>query len=151
MSAMVNETEAAARASAVQLRRIAVQDPGDVDQAFARIAEYGAEAVLIFPSPMLFNVRRRIVELATKRRLPSMANSREFPELGGLLSYGANLIDLNRRAATYVDKILKGTKPSELPVEQPTKFELVINLKTAKAFGLAVPEALLVRADEAIE
>jgi putative ABC transport system substrate-binding protein len=100
---------------------------------------------------MFFGERRRIVDLAAKHRLPSMSNAREFVELGGLMAYGASLTDLNRRAATYVDKILKGAKPGDLPVEQPTKFELVINLKAAKALGLTIPQSLLVRADEVIQ
>jgi putative ABC transport system substrate-binding protein len=100
---------------------------------------------------MLFNERRRIVALAAKYRLPSMFNAREFVELGGLIGYGAGIPDLNRRAATYVDKILRGAKPADLPVEQPTKFELVINLKTAKALGLTIPPSLLRRADEVIQ
>jgi putative ABC transport system substrate-binding protein len=100
---------------------------------------------------MLFNERRRIVVLAAKNRLPSMFNAREFVELGGLMWYGASILDLNRRAATYVDKILRGAKPGDLPVEQPTKFELVINLKTAKTLGLTIPPSLLQRADQVIE
>ena len=100
---------------------------------------------------MLFTERRRIVELATKQRLPSMSQDRAFVELGGLLSYGANITELSRRGAAYVDKILKGARPADLPVEQPTKFELVINLKTAKALGLTIPPSLLARADQVIE
>ena len=100
---------------------------------------------------MLFTERRRIVALAEKHRLPSMFNARDFVELGGLMGYGASILDLNRRAATYVDKILNGAKPGDLPIEQPTKFELVINLKTAKALGLTIPQPLLQRADEVIQ
>jgi ABC-type uncharacterized transport system substrate-binding protein len=103
------------------------------------------------PSPMLFAERRRIVDLAAKYRLPSMAMGREFAELGGLISYGASIPGLFRRCATYVDKIIKGAKPADLPVEQPTKFDLVINIKTAKALGLDIPPSLLARADEVIE
>jgi ABC-type uncharacterized transport system substrate-binding protein len=105
----------------------------------------------VFPSPMLFNERRRIVDLAIRHRLPSMSNAREFVELGGLISYGASITDLIRRAATYVDKILKGARPADLPVEQPAKFELVINLKTAIALGLTMPPSVLLRADEVIQ
>ena len=115
------------------------------------MAKERAEALFHFPSTMLFSERRRIVELAATHRLPAMFNSREFVQLGGLAAYGANLNDLWRRTATYVDKILKGAKPADLPVEQPTKFELLINLKTAKALGLPVPPIMLARADEVIE
>jgi putative tryptophan/tyrosine transport system substrate-binding protein len=100
---------------------------------------------------MLFSERRRIVELAARHHLPSMFNAREFVELGGLMSYGANVDVLVRRSASFVDKILKGAKPGDLPVEQPTKFELVVNLKTAKALAVEVPGSLLARADEVIE
>jgi putative ABC transport system substrate-binding protein len=109
-----------------------------------------AEAFITFPSVMLSTERRRIVALAAKNRLPSMFNNRESVELGGLISYGVSVSDLNRRAATYVDKILKGAKPAELPIEQPTTFELVINLKTADALGLTIPPVLLFQADEVI-
>ena len=100
---------------------------------------------------MLFTERRRLVDLAAKNRLPAVYSWRDFVDVGGLMSYGPNLADLLRRAATYVDKILKGTKPGDLPVEQPTKFELVINLKAAKALGLTIPQSLLQRADEVIQ
>ena len=100
---------------------------------------------------MLFSERARLVALAAKHRLPAMFNNRQSVELGGFISYGASLTDLTRRAATYVDRILKGAKPGDLPVEQPTKFELVINLKTAKALGLTIPQTLLLRADQVIQ
>jgi putative ABC transport system substrate-binding protein len=100
---------------------------------------------------MFLAERRRLVDLAAEKRLPAVYGGRDFVDAGGLLSYGPNLADLYRRAATYVDKILKGAKPADLPVEQPTKFELVINLKTAKALGLAIPQSLLQRADEVIQ
>jgi ABC-type uncharacterized transport system substrate-binding protein len=151
MSDMMKETEAAARTLGITLRLVAVQDSDELDQAFSTIAGERTDALFVFPSPMLFTERRRIVDLATKHRLPSMAMGREFAELGGLIAYGASIADLHRRAATYVDNILKGAKPADLPVEQPTAFELVINLKTAKALGLDVPLSLQQRADEVIE
>jgi putative ABC transport system substrate-binding protein len=100
---------------------------------------------------MLFSERRRLVDLAAKNRLPAVFPYREFVDAGGLMAYGPNLADLSRRAATYVDKILKGGNPGDLPVEQPTKFEFVINLKTAKALGLTIPQSVLLRADQVIE
>jgi putative tryptophan/tyrosine transport system substrate-binding protein len=151
MSEMMKETDGAARALGLQLRLVAAQSPDELDRAFATIAGERADALIVYPSPMLFAGARRIVDFATKHRLPTMAFDREFTDLGGFLSFGASIGDLFRRAAIYVDKILKGAKPSDLPVEQPTKFELVINLKTAKALGVTVPEALLARADDVIE
>ena len=128
-------------------------DDGDVAQrsAFATIAASRPEAIFQFPSPVLYAERRHIVELAAKYRIPAMYNAREFVEVGGLIGYGTNLDELSRRGAMYVDRILKGAKPSELPVQQPTKFELVVNLKTAKALGLTIPPSILARADEVIE
>jgi putative ABC transport system substrate-binding protein len=151
MRDMLKDTEASARALGVQLQLVEVQGPAELDRAFSTMTKERAEALFQFPSTMLFTERRRIVALAAKHRLPSMFNAREFVELGGLISYGASIIDLFRRTAIYVDKILKGAKPADLPVEQPTKFELVINLKTAKALGLTIPPSLLGRADEIIQ
>jgi putative ABC transport system substrate-binding protein len=148
---MVEETEAAARALGVQLRHLEVQGPRDLDRPFAAISREKVGALIVLNSPMFLSERRLIVELATKNRLPAMFFLREFAEAGGLMSYGPNFPGLWRRAATYVDKILKGAKPGDLPVEQPTKFELVINMKTAKALGLTIPQSLLVRADEIIQ
>jgi putative ABC transport system substrate-binding protein len=148
---MMKQAEAAARTLGLQLRLVAVRRPDELGRAFATIAGTRVEAVFGFPSPMLFTERRRIVELATKQRLPSMFQDRAFVELGGLLSYGADITALSRRGAMYVDKILKGARPADLPVELPTKFELVVNLRTAKALGLTIPPALLARADRVIE
>jgi ABC-type uncharacterized transport system substrate-binding protein len=151
MNNMMKETEAAAQTMGLQLRLVAVQGPDELDGAFSAIGGERAEALFVFPSPMLFFGRGRIVDLATKHRLPSMAMAREFVELGGLMSYGASIADLNRRSATHIDKILKGTKPADLPVEQPTKFELLVNLKTARELGLTIPREFLLLADEVIE
>ena len=148
---MLKETEAAARTLGVQLQLVAVRGPDELDGAFSTMTRARADALIVFPSTMLFSERRRIVDLAAKHRLPSMAMAREFVELGGLIAYGASIPDLIRRGVTYVDKILKGAKPADLPVEQPTKFELVVNLKTAKALGLTIPQSLLLRADEVIK
>ena len=112
---------------------------------------FGADALITFPSPMLYGERKRIVGLAAKNRLPAMYNAKEFVELGGLIAYGASISDLHRRSATYVDKILKGTKPGDLPVEQATTFELAVNLRTAKVLGLKIPPSLLPRADKVID
>jgi ABC-type uncharacterized transport system substrate-binding protein len=110
-----------------------------------------AGALTVLGGTMFFNERRRLVDLAAKNRLPTVYTSRDFVDAGGLMSYGSNVADLFRRAATYVDKILKGAKPGDLPVEQPTKFELVINLKAAKALGLTIPQSVLARADQVVE
>src|SRR5207248_5976956 len=119
--------------------------------AFSAITRERAGAVIVLPSPMFVGEYRRIVDLAAKNRLPTMYQVREFVDAGGLMSYGANLSDLNRRSATYVDKILKGAKPADLPVEQPTKFELLVNLKTARELGLTISREFLLIADEVIE
>lgn len=148
---MLNEVAQAAGTLGVQLQLVEVRSADEFDHAFTTMVGARAEALFQFPSTLFFNERRRIVDLAARHRLPAMFNAREFVQLGGLIAYGANLAELNRRAAAYVDKILKGAKPFDLPIEQPTKFELFINLKTAKALGLAVPDRLLVGADEVIE
>src|SRR5204862_925601 len=140
---MLQATDAAARTLTIELQLVAVGGADEFDRAFAVMVGNGADAVIIFPSPMLFLERKRIVDLATSHRLPSIAQAREVAELGGLMAYGASIPDLSRRSATYVDKILKGANPADLPVEQPTKFELVINLKTAKALGLTISDPFL--------
>ncbi len=145
---MLSQTETAARTLGVQLQLVGVRSTEEIDRAFSTMARQRPDAFVMFPNVVFFIERRRIIDLAEKHRLPSIYVSREFVEIGGLLSYGASLPDLFRRAAVYVDKILKGAKPADLPVEQPTRFELVINLKTAKALGLTIPPSLLQRADE---
>lgn len=135
----------------VQVHVAAAQGPADFDRAFSDISAKGAGALVVLQTPAFDLARQRIVDLAADRRLPTVYADRTYVDRGGLMSYGPNLADLHRRAATYVDKILKGAKPSDLPVEQPTKFELVINLKTARTLGLAVPPSLLATAFEVIE
>jgi len=128
-----------------------ISDPNQFDDAFATMVGRRAEAIVVVVDPLTVRYREQIVELAMKNRLPAMYGFREFVDVGGLIAYGVNLPYLCRRAAIYVDKIVKGANPADLPVEQPTRFELVINLKTAKALGLTVPPSLLARADEVIE
>ena len=147
----LREVEAAARSLKLQLQILEARAPTEIAGAFAAVTKESAGALLVFADPMMFGERTRIVELAAKSRLPLMANQREYAEAGGLLAYGIDQRDSFRRAANYVDKILKGAKPGELPVEQPTRFELAINLKTAKALGLMIPPSVLLRADEVIE
>jgi ABC-type uncharacterized transport system substrate-binding protein len=148
---MLKGVEAAARALGVRLQYVEARGPENFDRAFSEMTRARAGALTVLPFNMFFNERRRLVDLATKNLLPAVYPWREFVEDGGLLSYGLNVADLFRRAAAYVDRILKGTKPGDLPVEQPTKFEFVINIKTAKALGLTVPQSVLVRADEIIQ
>ena len=148
---MVEETQVASRTLGLQLRFVEARRPDDVEQAFSAMKEARVGGLLAFPSPMLFEARRSIVAYAAKSRLPVVYPWREAASIGGLMSYSTNFPDMYRRAATYVDKILKGAKPADLPFEQPTKFELVINLKTAKLLGLTIPPSLLQRADQVIE
>ena len=151
VKSVLEQTEAAARALGVQLLRVEAQGPNDFDRVFAGMSRERVGGLILIPSAMFVDERRRILNVVVKDRLPAMFYFREFVEAGGLMSYGPNFRELWRRAATYVDKILKGAKPADLPVEQATKFELVINLKTAKALGLTIPPSLLGRADEVIE
>jgi putative ABC transport system substrate-binding protein len=148
---ILKETEAAARALGLQLQLVEVRGPDELVRAFSTMTKERAEALVTFSSAMPFSEGRRLVDLVTKHRLPSIFDAREWVELGGLISYGASITDLSRRAAVFVDKILRGAKPADLPVEQPTKFVLVINLKTARALGLTIPPSLLARADQLIE
>ncbi len=135
----------------LRLQFVEARGPADFDRAFSDMTRARAGAMVVLGSAMFNNERRRLVDLAAKNRLPAVYSSREYVDAGGLMSYGPDLADLFRRAATYVDKILKGAKPGDLPVEQPTKFDLVINLKTAKALGLTIPQSVLGRADQVIE
>jgi putative tryptophan/tyrosine transport system substrate-binding protein len=151
MDGMLREAEHAAQTLGMQLQFIPAGSPEDITGAFAVMTNEGADALSVFPSPMLFAEYSRIVSMAADKRLPTIYAAREGVELGGLISYGVNLPDLSRRTAVYVDKIFKGAKPAELPVQQPTKFELVVNLKTAKVLGLKILESFLLRADEVIE
>ncbi len=148
---MVREIEVAARTLGMQLQRLEAERPTDFEAAFGAATRGRAAALLVLEDPLMFAYRPTIVGLAARSRLPAAYGLREFVDAGGLMSYGASAPDLFRRAATYVDKILKGGKPADLPVEQPTKFELVINLKTAKALGLKIPPSVLIRADEVIQ
>ena len=145
------ETRAAGRMLRVALQFYEVRDPNELKGAFTAMTKARAGALLVLPHPFTFANARRIADLAAKSRLPAVYAFRESVEAGGLMAYAANAPDMFRRAAAYVDKILKGAKPADLPVEQPTKFELVINLKTAKALGLTIPQSLLLRADEVIQ
>jgi putative tryptophan/tyrosine transport system substrate-binding protein len=144
-------TEDAARQFGVALQTHQVRERGEFETAFASIGRERTEAVVVFADPLAFLHRRLISELAAQYRLPAISPFREFADAGGLLSYGPDLTDYWRRAATYIDKILKGAKAADLPVEEPTKFELIVNLKTAKVLNLTIPPSLIARADQVIE
>src|SRR5262249_50194587 len=145
------EVEVAAQAYPLQLHSLEVRSAEDIDTAFVEMKKTRLNAFLTMLNPLLVLHSKRIVELAAKNRLPGMYPTGQFVEEGGLMAYGVNIGDLYYRAATYVDKILKGRKPADLPVEQPTKFELVINLKTAKQIGVTMPQSVLYRADKVIK
>jgi putative tryptophan/tyrosine transport system substrate-binding protein len=147
----LRQAEVAARALGVRLQPLEARGPSEIDRAFAAMTRERASAFLVLLDPMLADQRERIADLAAKSRLPAMYALRLHVEAGGLMAYGANIFDLYRRTAIYVDKILKGAKPADMPIEQPTKFELVINRKAAKALGLTIPSSLLQRADQVIE
>ena len=148
----VRDTEVAARSLGIALQSVAVRpDPRDYDAAFVAMKRAGAGAVIVIQSSAFFASYQQIADLTLTHRLPSAGGSKEYAVAGGLFSYGADYPDLFRRAAVFVDKILKGAKPADLPVEQPTTFELIINLKTAKALGLTIPQSLLSRADQVIQ
>jgi putative ABC transport system substrate-binding protein len=150
---MVKETEAAARALGIQLRLLAARDANEIDKAFTTMTGERADALVVIVDPLFTAAPTptRIAALAVTSRLPSISAFREYAEAGGLMAYAADFAERGRRTAVYVDKILKGTRPGDLPIEQPTKFELVINLKTAKALGLMIPPLVLGRADQVIE
>src|SRR6266545_1856054 len=147
----IRNVKDAARSLGLQLQLVEARGPGDFNGAFAAMARERVGALFVVTDPVFIPHRARLVDLAAKNRLPSIFTQRADVEAGGLISYGPNFSDMYRRAAIYVDKILKGARPADLPVEQPTKFELVINLKTAKALGLTIPQSLLARADEVIQ
>jgi ABC-type uncharacterized transport system substrate-binding protein len=147
----MNSVRTAAQSLGLQLQFLEARGPDAFDGAFAAMARERAGALLVVPDPVFLAQRARLADLTAKSRLPSMHSLREEAESGGLMSYGSTLSSQGRQAAVYVDKILKGAKPADLPIEQPTKFELVINLKTAKALGLTIPPSVLTRADEVIQ
>jgi putative ABC transport system substrate-binding protein len=150
-SKWLRDLQVGARALGVKLLPMKVSGPDELDNSFATLAKEHPEALRQLPGTLVFTLRKEVVDLALRRQLPAIGPWREFAEAGGLMSYGQNLPENYKSAATYVDKILKGAKPGDLPVEQPTNFELVINLKTAKTLGISVPQSLLLRADKVIE
>lgn len=149
--AMLTETEAAARALGLSLQLLEARDSQDLARVFAAVAKDRAPALIVLPGPVFLTEHRRVVELAAKIRVPAIYFAREFAEAGGLMAYGADMADILRGAASYVDKILKGTDPANLPVVQGSKFELIINLKAANAVGLTIPSSLRARADEIVQ
>jgi putative ABC transport system substrate-binding protein len=151
MAGVVNGIEVAARTLGLQLQLVPAANADDFAGAFAAMSRERAEGLFVFPSPILFGEYRRIAGLAAETRLPAIGVAREFADLGGLMSYGVNLSDLSRRTAAHLGKILQGAKPADLPVEQPTNFELVINLKTARELGLTISRDFLLVADDVIE
>jgi putative ABC transport system substrate-binding protein len=149
--AILRGTQAAAQVIGASVLGVEAKNPEEIERGFLTMASWGAEAVIVPNDPILIGQRRQIVQLALKGRIPTMFAYREAVEAGGLLSYGQDLSDYYRRAAGYVDKILRGAKPSDLPIEQPTIFEFVLNLRTAKTLGIKIPQSILVRADRVIE
>jgi putative tryptophan/tyrosine transport system substrate-binding protein len=151
ISKSINAAERAAQALGLRLQVVEARHPQDFDRAFSDMSKAHAEALVVLATPVFATEARRLADLAIKNRLPTMFSLRDFVVAGGLMSYGPSRAELFRRAASYVYKILKGAKPADLPVEQPTKFDLVINLKTAKLLGLTIPQTLLLRVDQVIE
>jgi putative ABC transport system substrate-binding protein len=146
-----DQVEKVTKAVGVQLLSYKVSSLAEIEKTFADMPRVRPHALVVLQSPLMTLNSKRIVELAVKQRLPGMYPSNQFTQEGGLMAYGPVIAELYRRAATYVDKILKGAKPADLPIEQPTKFELVINLKTAKQLGLTIPQSVLYRADKVIK
>ena len=151
MKLRFTETEAASRTLGVRIESVGVQGLDDFENAFASIVKLRPDALIVLADTVTVTHRRRTIDFAVANRLPTIYEMREFADDGGLMSYGISMPDHFRHAATYVDRILKGARPAELPVEQPTKFEFVVNLKTAKTLGLTIPQSILVRADEIIQ
>ena len=151
MRARYAQAKSAAPALGVDVRSVEVRNTSDLDVAFDSIAREHPDALLLLADPLTNAQRTRIVDFAVQQRLPAIYESSDFVEVGGLMSYGPSIADLFRRAATYVDKILRGVKPGDIPIEQPAKFELILNMKTARALGIKFPESILLRADRVIE
>jgi putative ABC transport system substrate-binding protein len=151
MRARYEQAQVAAPAVGLTVRSVEVRDTRELDAAFEAIIREHPDALLLLVDPFTISQRARIVEFAAEQRLPAIYESSDFVDVGGLISYGPNIQDLFRRAATYVDKILRGAKPADLPIEQPTQFELVINMRAAKALGIKFPDSILLRADKVIE
>ena len=147
---IVEDLKAAARSLSIELKFVVAQTPEEFDAAFSAVSRARAQALYLLESPLFYVHRMTLAKLASKARLPTIYGSRTFTDEGGLMSYGANYADQMRRSAGYIDKILKGAKPADLPIEQPTKFEFVVNLKTAKALGITIPQSILLQADEVI-
>ena len=147
----MESVQGAAQKAGVKTLVVEASSPQEIENAFSMMARESAGAVIVGAAPFFTLQKRQIAELALKYRMPSMFGNRAIVEAGGLMSYGQQFTDNYHRAATYVDKILKGVKPGDMPVEQPTQFELVVNLKTAKAIGITIPQSILLRADEVIE
>ena len=147
----VRETQAAGKTLALQVDMFDARDPDDFESVFSVMTQKGDGAALLFSDPMFNAYRERIAGIAIKKRIPAISEFKEFVEAGGLMSYGTNIVEVYRRIAVYVDKILKGAKPAELPVEQPTNFDFFINLNTAKRIGVTIPPNVLARADKVIK
>jgi putative ABC transport system substrate-binding protein len=148
---MLEATRAAGKSLGLELQLLEVRQPAEFDGAFVAMDRERAEALLVMGHPIFFLNRMRLAELAVKHRLPSMSTQEQWVDAGGLMSYGPNFVDMYRRGAVYVDRVLRGAKPGDLPIEQPTNLALVLNLKTAKRLGLTIPSALRERANQVIE